>query len=278
MDQNAMMESDLLVIVDENDELVFELANEQNEHGGGDSRTLPNLYKASKKVAHSFHPGQPRGICHRAFSLFVFDADANLLLTQRASSKITFPGVWTNTCCSHPLHGMIPNEVDDVNVSFPHFDGIKHAVLRKAKHELGLTSLKHSDIQFVSRFHYWAADVQTHGSSSPWGEHEVDYVLFCQLAQRPVLQLDPDEVTAVKYVSRLELQEMMNNPGYRWSPWFLGMMERGVMAWWDDLEGSLRGENTNHDITFFDPDPAFVATYNLETHSKTTGVGVPACC
>jgi isopentenyl-diphosphate delta-isomerase len=26
-----------------------------------------------------------------------------LLLQKRADEKITFPGMWTNTCCSHPL-------------------------------------------------------------------------------------------------------------------------------------------------------------------------------
>lgn len=288
MDQSAMMESDLLVIVDENDQLLCHtgLATGTN---AADSPVA-----VSKKVAHSFHPGQPRGICHRAFSLFVFDENANLLLTQRASSKITFPGVWTNTCCSHPLHGMVPNEVDQTSGdddAYPSFDGIKHAAIRKAQHELGLTTLKHSDMTFVSRFHYWAADVQTHGPLSSWGEHEVDYILFCQLSQRPTLNLNPEEVGAIRYVSRSELEDMMNDGydgsddttptmkmtkgKYQWSPWFLGMMQRGGMGWWEDLEGTLRGDNTNRDIVFFDPNPDFMADYNLESHTRRTGVGLP---
>lgn len=55
-----------------------------------------------------FEAGQPRGLLHRAFSVFLFDSDNKLLLQQRAASKITFPKVWTNTCCSHPLHGYNP--------------------------------------------------------------------------------------------------------------------------------------------------------------------------
>ena len=49
---------------------------------------------------------------HRAFSVFLFDKDNKLLLQQRAANKITFPSLWTNTCCSHPLYGYEPTEVD----------------------------------------------------------------------------------------------------------------------------------------------------------------------
>jgi isopentenyl-diphosphate Delta-isomerase len=66
---------------------------------------------ASKADAHKFKSGQPTGLLHRAFSVFLFDSQKRLLLQRRADSKITFPGVWTNTCCSHQLHGYDPTEV-----------------------------------------------------------------------------------------------------------------------------------------------------------------------
>lgn len=61
---------------------------------------------------HRHYARQPRGLLHRAFSVFLFDEQGRLLLQQRAASKITFPDVWTNTCCSHPLSGYKPGEVD----------------------------------------------------------------------------------------------------------------------------------------------------------------------
>ena len=157
MDQEDMMESDMLITVDQNDILV--------DTTSGDS--------TSKKLAHTFNANQPRGVLHRAFSFFLFDQDNRMLLTQRASSKITFPGVWTNTCCSHPLYGMTPNEVDPVPAAYPEFPGIKHAAIRKCKHELGIAPefIPHDKITFLSRFHYWAADTVTYGKDAPWGEH-----------------------------------------------------------------------------------------------------------
>lgn len=62
-----------------------------------------------------------------------------LLLQQRAASKITFPDVWTNTCCSHPLHGYDPPELDtDADVAAGSVPGAKRAAVRKLGHELGI--------------------------------------------------------------------------------------------------------------------------------------------
>lgn len=55
--------------------------------------------------SHIFCPTRPRAKLHRAFSVFLFNSEGKLLLQQRAADKITFPNVWTNTCCSHPLFG-----------------------------------------------------------------------------------------------------------------------------------------------------------------------------
>jgi isopentenyl-diphosphate delta-isomerase len=45
------------------------------------------------------------GLLHRAFSVFIFNENGEVLLQQRALHKYHSPGLWTNTCCSHPRVG-----------------------------------------------------------------------------------------------------------------------------------------------------------------------------
>src|SRR3989338_4607615 len=61
----------------------------------------------SKRISHSVEHIR-KGMLHRAFSVFLFDAGGKLLLQQRAAEKITFPNYWTNTCCSHPIVSIDP--------------------------------------------------------------------------------------------------------------------------------------------------------------------------
>ena len=104
------------------------------------------------------------GLLHRAFSCFLFDSKNRLLLQQRASEKITFPDMWTNTCCSHPLS--IPGETGaelDASVQ-----GTRRAAQRKLDQELGIKAeqVPSEDFKFLTRIHYKAP------SDGKWGEHE----------------------------------------------------------------------------------------------------------
>ncbi len=176
---------------------------------------------ATKAAAHRFVPGlAPTGRLHRAFSVFLFDDAGRLLLQRRAASKITFPGVWTNTCCSHQLHGQEPGEVDDLSdVAAGRAPGAAAAAVRKLEHELGVPrgAIPAASFKFLTRLHYCAPDpesgergkeaVEEGGGAAEagrsaeegaqpsttapapapapapgvWGEHEVDYVLLARL-------------------------------------------------------------------------------------------------
>ena len=195
---------------------------------------------ASKEISHTFDKKNPRAQLHRAFSVFLFNEDGKLLLQQRASDKITFPSVWTNTCCSHPLHGYEPSEVDGPSdVASGEVPGVKNAAIRKLEHELGINpnELEHADFKFLTRLHYWAADVVTHGQKSPWGEHEVDYILF--IRKNVTCKANPEEVMATKYVTLPELQKMMKQEDLLWSPWFRIIAEQFLVHWWKDLDTTL---------------------------------------
>eukprot|EP00803_Ostreobium_quekettii_P002310 evm.model.scf_1815.1 EVM.evm.TU.scf_1815.1 scf_1815:25909-27485(+) len=193
---------------------------------------------SSKKDCHRFSDSQ-RGLLHRAFSVFLFNSENRLLLQQRASSKITFPDVWTNTCCSHPLYGFDPPEVDSpADVLSGMVPGVKNAAVRKLGHELGIPSdkLPLAGFRFLTRMHYCAPDTTGAGDSSGWGEHEMDYILFCQGDVDVVPH--PDEVQDFKYVNQEELKAMMDPlSGLRWSPWFKLIAKKFLETWWQDLPG-----------------------------------------
>eukprot|EP00560_Eucampia_antarctica_P006822 CAMPEP_0197828948 /NCGR_PEP_ID=MMETSP1437-20131217/5434_1 /TAXON_ID=49252 ORGANISM="Eucampia antarctica, Strain CCMP1452" /NCGR_SAMPLE_ID=MMETSP1437 /ASSEMBLY_ACC=CAM_ASM_001096 /LENGTH=803 /DNA_ID=CAMNT_0043430375 /DNA_START=28 /DNA_END=2439 /DNA_ORIENTATION=+ len=253
MTQTDMMEKDTVLVLDDDDNVIG---------------------SESKRGAHEFRADQPRGILHRAFSVFLFDeSTGELLLQKRASSKITFPNVWTNTCCSHPLHGMVPSEVDGPkDVADGTVMGVKNASIRKLDHELGIppAQLSVDGFKFLTRLHYWAADTVTHGPQSPWGEHEIDYVLFYTVSSKDKVTITPhpDEVDDVKWVTKSQLISMMEDSSLLFSPWFRLIFEKWMLpnstqSWWndDDNNNSISKTMTTNvhcdyvNIHVFDPPP-----------------------
>lgn len=105
-----------------------------------------------------------KGLLHRAFSVFLFNDKNELLLQQRATEKITFPDMWTNTCCSHPL--AVSGETGSILADA--VAGAKRAAQRKLDHELGIKKeqVPFEKFRFLTRIHYKAP------SDGKWGEHE----------------------------------------------------------------------------------------------------------
>ncbi|OJI96657.1 hypothetical protein ASPVEDRAFT_48801 [Aspergillus versicolor CBS 583.65] len=179
---------------------------------------------ASKKTCHLM-TNIDRGLLHRAFSVFLFDSQKRLLLQQRASEKITFPDLWTNTCCSHPLGipGETGSELDAAIL------GVKRAAQRKLNHELGIKpeQVPIEKFEFFTRIHYKAP------SDGKWGEHEVDYILFIEAD----VDLEPNlnEVRDTRYVSETDLKEMFKQSDLKFTPWFKLICNSMLFEWWSHL-------------------------------------------
>lgn len=159
-----------------------------------------------------------KGLLHRAFSAFVFrPSDGKLLLQQRASEKITFPDMWTNTCCSHPLDDFEKEKIEKDQL------GVRVAASRKLEQELGIPQSETpvDKFQYLTRIHYLAP------SSGMWGEHEgedifrtvaepsswyprtVDYILF--ITADVTVAPNTNEIRDYKWVDKVELQSMFDN-------------------------------------------------------------------
>ena len=165
-----------------------------------------NVIDSSSKF--TTHHGE--GILHRAFSVLIFDSEGRLLVQQRSSDKITFPAVWANSCCSHPLD--IDGENDDPT------EGVKEAARRKLDQELGIPRTITNDWKFnhIGRFEYkcrWDSD---------WVEHEIDHVLIVEADCE--VDFNRNEIQSVDWLDNDSLIQMMERKG-RWksqliAPWF----------------------------------------------------------
>eukprot|EP00270_Netrium_digitus_P014007 TRINITY_DN4717_c0_g1_i6.p1 TRINITY_DN4717_c0_g1~~TRINITY_DN4717_c0_g1_i6.p1 ORF type:complete len:297 (-),score=85.54 TRINITY_DN4717_c0_g1_i6:78-968(-) len=209
--QRSLMFGDECILVNERDEVV-----------GHDSKYNCHLMEKIEKE-HKLH---------RAFSVFLFNSQDQLLLQQRSAAKVTFPLVWTNTCCSHPLFR--PEEMEEENQQ-----GVKVAAQRKLLDELGIPAaqIPVSNFTCLGRILYKAAS-----DGGKWGEHELDYLLFIK-ADVDVLP-NPNEVAAVKYVDPEGLRELLEE-GVKLSPWFRFIVHGFLFQWWEKIKAGALEEAVN---------------------------------
>ncbi|XP_046879665.1 isopentenyl-diphosphate Delta-isomerase 1 [Hypomesus transpacificus] len=179
----------------------------------------------SKKNCH-LNSKIDKGLLHRAFSVFLFNSEDKLLLQQRSDAKITFPGCFTNTCCSHPLHTVSELEEQDAI-------GIRRAAQRRLEAELGIpmNQVPPEEMTYLTRIHYKAQ------SDGVWGEHEIDYILFMQ--KDVEVNPDPNEIQSHCYVTKEELKEMLEKAKrgeLLITPWFSLIAQTFLFKWWDNLQ------------------------------------------
>ncbi|CAI9759879.1 unnamed protein product [Fraxinus pennsylvanica] len=211
--QRRLMFEDECILVDENDNVV-----------GHDT----------KYNCHLMEKIESENLLHRAFSVFLFNTKYELLLQQRSATKVTFPLVWTNTCCSHPLYReseLIPEKAL----------GVRNAAQRKLLDELGIPAEDVPVDQFtpLGRMLYKAP------SDGKWGEHELDYLLF--IVRDVNVNPNPDEVADIKYVNKEELKELLRKAdagegGIKLSPWFRLVVDNFLFKWWDHVEKGTLSE------------------------------------
>ncbi len=189
-----------------------------------------NVIDSSSKF--TTHHGE--GILHRAFSVLIFDSEGRLLVQQRSSDKITFPAVWANSCCSHPLD--IDGENDDP------IEGVIEAARRKLDQELGIPRTITNDWKFhhIGRFEYkcrWDSD---------WVEHEIDHVLIVEADCE--VDFNRNEIQSIDWLDNDSLIQMMERKG-RWksqlvAPWFEAIFNNYLGAGDFSVDGLISNKSS----------------------------------
>ncbi|WP_424941374.1 isopentenyl-diphosphate delta-isomerase [Aliiroseovarius sp. S253] len=134
-----------------------------------------------------------KGLRHKAVSVFLICED-QVLIQQRAAEKYHTPNLWANTCCTHPHWDEDPRE----------------CAIRRLDEELGIKGV---DPIWVENLEY-RADV-----GGGLIEHEVVDLFVIHCETRPNLDLNPDEVQAVDWLDRAELETKIAENPDQFTPW-----------------------------------------------------------
>ncbi len=135
---------------------------------------------------------QGNGILHRAFSIFLFNSNHELLFQKRSDDKLLWGGYWSNTVCSHPRKG----------------ETIEVATQRRLMDEMGVEA----ELQFLFKFQYQAKFKQI-GS-----ENELCYV-FIGKHDGPY-HPNPNEIKDLMFIPFDKIEEELKRNGKFYTPWF----------------------------------------------------------
>lgn len=142
--------------------------------------------KMEKMEAHR------RALLHRAFSVFIFNSNGEMLLQQRADNKYHSGGLWTNACCSHPVPG------EDTGA----------AATRRLREELGFITPLRKAFTFEYKTEF----------ENGLTEHEIDHV-FTGLFDGDV-KPNRNEVKDYAYLPLEDIQISLKEQPSKFTSWF----------------------------------------------------------
>jgi len=137
-----------------------------------------------------------KGVLHRAFSVFIFNDKGETMLQRRADSKYHSPGLWSNTCCSHPRMG-------ETNIQ---------AGERRLLEEMGFTVPLKESFSFIYKAKF----------GNGLTEHELDYVLLGKYNGQP--KLNSEEVSEWKWATLEGLSDEIKQSPHLYTFWFKNLM------------------------------------------------------
>jgi isopentenyl-diphosphate delta-isomerase len=133
-----------------------------------------------------------KGLLHRAFSIFIFNDNNELLLQKRALHKYHSGGLWTNTCCSHQRFG----------------ESTLDAAHRRLQEEMGFDCYMEKSFDFIYQTEF----------NNGLSEHEFDHVVIGHY--NGAIQINHDEVCEYQYMSLENIQNDMLLNAEDYTFWF----------------------------------------------------------
>jgi len=139
-----------------------------------------------------------KGVLHRAYSVFLFNNNNELLLQKRAKGKYHSSDLWSNTCCSHPEPG----------------EHLTTSAQNRLLEEMGITTSLQSLFSFTYKTKF----------SNGLIEHELDHVLIGRFNASPLP--NPAEASDWKYASLKEISNEVKENPEAYTFWFKKIYKR----------------------------------------------------
>ncbi|WP_457610226.1 isopentenyl-diphosphate Delta-isomerase [Lutibacter sp.] len=133
-----------------------------------------------------------KAVLHRAFSVFIFNSNNQLMLQQRAASKYHSPLLWTNTCCSHQRNG----------------ESNLEAGKRRLQEEMGFVCELEEKTSFIYKAPF----------DNGLTEHELDHIMVGFYNDNPTI--NREEVEAYKWMNVEDVKNDIANHPEIYTAWF----------------------------------------------------------